>query len=77
MLLRDHFLYGRPARKTLKLARLVIETLQRAEFFVLAKLCLLHGGFQNPDRFVIHLERHRVRVSVLAAMREREARRDR
>ena len=60
---------------SLQPARLVVETLQRAHLFVASKFCVLHRRFQHADGLVVDLDRHRVGMPVLAAMRQREARR--
>ena len=57
-------------RHMLQPPRLIVEALQRRQLFLAPKLRRLHGRFQHADRFVIDLERHRVGVSVLAAVGE-------
>ena len=56
-------------------ARLIVQPLERAEFFFAPELRAPDRGFQDTDRLVIDLERHRERMPVLAAVRKREPRR--
>src|SRR3954451_5469894 len=62
-----------PPRRTLELARLVIEALQGLHFLVAPELCVLHRRFEHTDGFVIDLDRYGIGMAVLAAMRQREA----
>src|SRR3954468_6761198 len=71
----DESLERRAARDLLELACLIVQPLERAKLLLATELSLLHGGFHDTDRFVIDLDRHRKRVAVLAAVRQREARR--
>src|SRR4051794_26907222 len=72
-LLRDQLRNVRAAGNTLELPRLIVEPLERAEFLVPPEPGILHSRFQDADGFVINPERNRIRMPVLAAMREREA----
>ena len=59
----------------LQLPRLIVETLQRLHLLVAPQLGLLHRRFQDANGLVVDLDRHGIGVAVLAAMRQREARR--
>ena len=59
----------------LQAAGLFIKTSHSAEFLVLAKLRFLDGGFEDANGLVIDLQRHRVGMTVLPTMCEREPRR--
>lgn len=54
----------------LERAGLLVESLERAEFFVAPELCLADSGLQETDRLVVHSKRHRERMPIFAAMRE-------
>src|SRR3569833_3262110 len=53
--------------------RLVVESLQGVHTFVGSERRLLHGGLQDTDGLVIDLDRDRVGVPILAAVRQRES----
>ncbi len=74
-LIHDKSLERRPGYDPFKLTRLVIEPLYCLQFFLAAKRGFLNRGFQNPDRLVVHFDRNGIRMPILAAMRERKARR--
>ncbi len=48
-------------------SRLIIQTLERLYPLVASELCLLYGIFQHADGFIIDLDRHWVRVTILTA----------
>src|SRR3954452_4231976 len=56
-------------------AGLFIETSHSAEFLVLAELCFLDRGLEDANGLIIDLQRHRVGMTVLPTMCEREPRR--
>src|SRR3569623_1272226 len=69
----EGFERGPIARFVFKAPRLVVESFQGVHTVVYSELCLLHGGFQDPDGFVIDLDRDRVGMPILAAVRQRES----
>ena len=71
----DEHVERRAGGGALQKPRLIVEALKSVQLFGLAKLGVLHRGFQDADGLVIDLDRHRVGMAVLAAMRQREARR--
>ena len=50
-----------------------IESSECPEFLLASEFRTLDRRFQDPNRLIIDLERHRVGMAVLAAVREREA----
>ena len=72
-LLRKQALERRAFRRPFQLARFPVELLQCRQLLVLAELGALHGRFKNTDGFVVHFERDRKRMPVLAAVGDREA----
>src|SRR4029079_9892110 len=62
----------RAARKYLELPRLIVETLERGQSFLPTKRSLADRRFQYGDRAIINFERHRIGVTVLATVGERE-----
>src|SRR5947209_7667996 len=73
-LLRDQLLDRWTFGELLQLPRLIVEPLERIELFALAELRFAHRRFEHTDRLVINLQRHRKRMAVLAAMRQRKTR---
>ncbi len=59
----------------LKAAGLFFETSYSTELLLLAKLCFLDRGLEDANGLVIDLQRHRVGMTVLPTVREREPRR--
>ena len=74
-LLIEHRTKGWAGGAAFQPARLIIETLQCGKLFRAAEPSLRNRSLQHPDRLVIDRDRHRKRVPVLAAMRDRKARR--
>ena len=56
-------------------ARLIVEPPERREPVAFAQLRAIDGALEHRDGLVVDLQRHRERMAVLAAVREREARR--
>jgi hypothetical protein len=65
----DRFECG-PLCAAFEQTRLVIEPLARLQGFSVAELGLFYAALKDPDRLVIDLERHRIGMAVLAAMRQ-------
>ena len=71
----DESFEGRPAHLAFQAVRLHIQPADRVQLLVIAKLRGRDCRFEHADRLVEDARRHRIRMAVLAAMREREARR--
>src|SRR3954452_8561997 len=52
--------------------RLRVQPLQRLQPFLAPEPGVAHGTLEHGDGVVVHLRRHRERMPVLAAVRERE-----
>ena len=74
-LLLDELLKSGAGHMAFEPADLVVETLQRGEFFLAAEPGLRNRRFEHPDRLVVYRDGHREGVPVLAAMGERKTRR--
>src|SRR4051794_38793956 len=62
----------RAARGVFERAGLRVEARKRGELVVVAELRAVDGATERAQGFVVDLERHRKRVAVLAAVRERK-----
>src|SRR5215831_6283720 len=72
-LLRNQFLHCRADGMTLEPSSLVVKPFQRAELLRLPQFCFPDRRFQHLDGLVVHAERHRKRMPVLAAVGDGEA----
>ena len=59
----------------LELSSLVVKPFERAELFRSPQFCFLDRRFQHLNGLVVHAERHRKRMPVLAAVGDGESRR--
>src|SRR5438094_624956 len=71
----DQLLDAGTARSRFQATGLVVEPFDRAELLVAAEPGLLHRLLQHADGFVVDADRNGKGMAVLAAMRQREARR--
>src|SRR3569623_3098196 len=71
---RDDRIERRTGRGHFQSPRLLVEALDRPEFFVASELRFAHRRLQDRDRLAIDLQGHRIRMAILSAMREREPR---
>jgi len=69
----DELLQRRPGGHALQPPRLLVEPLQRLQLLVVAEPRRRNRLLQHRDGPVVHPQRHREGVAVLAAVRERKA----
>ena len=56
----------------LELSSLLVKPLERAELFRAPQFCFLERRFQHLNGLIVHAERYRKRMSVLATESKRE-----
>ena len=72
---RNPFLHCRAGGMALEPSSLVVKPFERAELFRSPQFCFLDRRFQHLNGLVVHTERHRKRMPVLAAVGDGESRR--
>src|SRR5215211_9530238 len=71
----DELLQRRARGLAFEFSGLGVEPLQCCELLFPSELRVPNGGFQYPNGFVVDLKRYRIRMSILPAVSQREARR--